>query len=242
MNKIVREIDREALLSELAERFYNKNFGSLSKTDLELIMFRLYFHAAEKCATDENGRICESAISDYKIGADLGLSPARVRNLRLKMELQSKEVFNWKEELGIVLQNPSNLSTAGDYFEITIRSRMLFFAVEDWLEDRGSTADITLNPKQLRVKKNDFYALLTDLTLINDNQNRQALENLQNKLKTDEKAGNFLEFAMKALDMGESVANIIASISSAFIPGAAIVGVIGNILNLYMRAKEQKRG
>ena len=208
-DEVLLEISKDDLFNEVKKLFYSKNFGLKTKSDIELAMFKIYFEAAKNLA-DEN----ENMLSDYKIGRGLGISPAKVRNLKLKLDLQSEQDFDWKEEMKKVLAKQQNVDVNDNYMMITIRSRSLFYAVEDWVEDNGHTLDITLNPKQLKIPKADFYELLKQIEAISDEKNELLMKQLRIKYKILEEGKNVIEFVSLLLGQGKQIEDIEKCLSS----------------------------
>ena len=94
MQKFTNEVINENFTTEkkaaafdsIAELYYNHNFGTATKGEIDLLMFKIYMEAAIENHINPDNSIDYSACSDYKIGVSLGISPAKVRNLKLKKE------------------------------------------------------------------------------------------------------------------------------------------------------------
>ena len=82
--------DDEALAFEMiAGQYLNKNFGRMGKSDFEVLIFSIYIEHLL-----ENGL----PYDDYTIALQLGISESRVRNLKIKKELQYPyPKYNWKK-------------------------------------------------------------------------------------------------------------------------------------------------
>ena len=238
--KIIKNISKEKFFEEMSVAFYNQNFGTKTKSEIELIMFKYYFEAAKKYAT-EDGVLNENLISDYKIGCDLGISPVKVRNLRLKVELQSQDKYDWQEELIKVLSKSQNLDKSKDneYIQITIRSKKLFYAVEDWIEDNGKTLDITLNAKQLKIPKKSFYNLLKEIQMVNKDES-EVLEKLERKFKIQDYKNTFINVVIKVLETGADVTEIINCLSAKKSVSKAVQSAFINIFNLFQDKTEEE--
>ena len=71
--------------------YFNKNFGSTTKVDFEILMFSFYLRASN---IDR-----ELLDSDYFVANNLGISDARVRTLKEKVQLKYPDKnYNWKKE------------------------------------------------------------------------------------------------------------------------------------------------
>ena len=243
MNKrVIEKLPKEDFFEEISRMFYNRNFGTKTKVGIELVMFKYYFEAAKDYAT-KDGELNENLISDYKIGCDLGISPTKVRNLRLKVELQlSDDDYDWQSELLKVLSKSQNLEKSKDneYIQITIRSQKLFYAVEDWIEDNGKTLDITLNTKQLKVPKKSFYKLLNEIKLVEGTES-EALKKLERKFKIQDYKDSFIDGTLKGLEAGSSATEIIECISGTKVISNAVSSAFKNILNLFQDKSEEEK-
>ncbi len=91
---------KAAAFESIAKLYYNRNFGTATKSDIDLLMFKIYMEAAIENHLNPDNSIDYSACSDYKMGIVLGISPTKVRNLKLKKELiYPQENFDWKVSL-----------------------------------------------------------------------------------------------------------------------------------------------
>ena len=84
---------------KIAELFYNCNFGSTTKTDIETLMFSIYIERILKEEGPENFK----AYSDYTLSKALCITQARVSNLKVRKELAYPyEAFSWKESFELL--------------------------------------------------------------------------------------------------------------------------------------------
>ena len=66
--ELFAEFDKTDAFDRIAELFYNKNFSSASKSEIELLMFDFYMKALiKKYKDDETGIIDYNTCSDYRI-------------------------------------------------------------------------------------------------------------------------------------------------------------------------------
>ena len=74
---------------EIVKHFYQKNFGSLSKTDMDILMFHIYIEhlIGEICIDNDDNTIDYTLCSDYVISRQLGITQQRVRSLKVRSEL-----------------------------------------------------------------------------------------------------------------------------------------------------------
>lgn len=82
------------LFQKLIPLFYQKNFGTASKAQIDSLMFHCYIknlYDYHKSGADIN----YSQITDYQISNDLGITQSRVRNLKIKDQLMYPRKIDW---------------------------------------------------------------------------------------------------------------------------------------------------
>ena len=81
--------DKIAAFDMIANKFFEHNFGQMSKSDIEVMMFSIYI---EQCLDKK------MPYDDYTLAVKLGIPESRVRTLKVKKELQYPyKNFRWKE-------------------------------------------------------------------------------------------------------------------------------------------------
>ena len=70
----------EPSFMKIAEHYYDKNFGTMSKSEMDLLMFYLLYQRMKE--------VNEHAPSDFELAKILGITNKRVRNMIEKMELK----------------------------------------------------------------------------------------------------------------------------------------------------------
>lgn len=137
----------------LIERFFNRNFSNMTKTELEVYLFDIYMHAIER----EGERL-----SYYQIGRRLGITEARVRTLVMKRSLTFQDQPNERECLIFLLEHaPSNL-LADERIRIQINDPIYLSAIQDIIESKNLGFELELTGRALRISLSDFFALLDD--------------------------------------------------------------------------------
>ena len=73
--------EKAEMFDILAAHFYCQNFGSFSKSDIELLMF--HFLLEKEIKTNTNGAVLNYyAVSDYKLSKILGITQQKIKNLK----------------------------------------------------------------------------------------------------------------------------------------------------------------
>lgn len=89
---VIPETRRKAWqdFSEIKERCLNRNFGTLAKSEFDLLLFHYYLENKQE-------EVGSRYVSDYEIGRDLGLTIQRVRSFRERDALKQEPDDGWKE-------------------------------------------------------------------------------------------------------------------------------------------------
>lgn len=218
----------------IASHYYNVNFGDLSKSDIDLLMFHIYIESRIEDCKDEDGTINYSDLSDYKIGKELGITPQRVKNLKVKKELKyPQKEFNWEVSLRKLLVNPNRVVYEKDYIKINIPDPNLFMSIKDFIEDNDGYVDMQLNSNILKIRKNYFLGLLyyicdeEDAATILSVIEEEVPEEKKNHINKSSKLETVKTISEIALNFSETASNIIDIIS----PSSAPFKIIKNILN-----------
>lgn len=137
----------------ISECFLQQNFGSVGKSDLELMFFSIVIEHLLKHDLPHD---------DYSISKLLGITQQRVRNLKVKNQLRYEHSFDWEKAL---LSRVSNASFSPDdqFVTIFIDDPNLFIEVQHYIEASGGYVDYTLNPKLLKMNTRDFAKLLVEI-------------------------------------------------------------------------------
>lgn len=230
---ILAQLKKSEAFGEIAKLYYEYNFGTTSKGEIDLLMFKLFWDAAKQAARTAEGSVNEAEISPYKIGCMLGLTPARVRNLQLKLELRYPDnATDWRAEMADILADPRNMQKNGAYIQVTIRSQSLFNAIEDWIEDSGGSVDLTLNSKVLRLRKEHFIDLIEEV-FQHDPQWKAVKKELLRKAKKKQLNGEKLSQVLGgAAELAPLLTTGIPSVGTALAGGAAITRVLTSLLEM----------
>lgn len=90
---VIPETARKAwqdFFSEIKKRCLDRNFGTLSKSEFDLMLFHYYL-------VNKQEEVGSRYVSDYDIGRDLGLTIQRVRSLRERDALKWGLKDDWKK-------------------------------------------------------------------------------------------------------------------------------------------------
>ena len=141
---------------KIAERFYQKNFGTLSKTDMETLMFSIYIEQILA-----KGDKDFSTYSDYTLAKELGITQSKVSNLKVKKQLQYPHEYDWRVSF-------ASISDRARYENgkiiIQIPDINLYYEIKNAIEDKGGFVEVTLNRGLLVVPLNYFLNFMEFIT------------------------------------------------------------------------------
>lgn len=173
---------------KIAERFYFANFASMSKTDIDTLMFSIYIDRIFD--TDKSEMI---AYSDYTLSKTLGITQSKVSNLKVKKELlYPREDSDWKESFERII---NNYRYEDGKIKLYIPDKNLYYELRNVIECAGGYVEVTLNTTLLQVAPEYFVDIL--YAVLSDDKKEQVKGNLiktmhDNNIET-------LEFGKKSI-------------------------------------------
>lgn len=220
---------------EISDFFYDRNFGSFSKTDMELLMFKFFMEAMIKRHKCENSDTIDyAACSDYKISKILGITQQRVRNMKVKKEITYPQSdFKWEKSFAQLLKNGSAIRLEDGKIRINIPDPNLFYAIQNFIEEQGGFIDITLNPKLMIMRQEHLIALI--IWVEGEDKKKEILKSLNEKLKKANKdlvvKDNTTLNVLKALGTaGINVTTILANIATIASPSNLLIEAVKSFL------------
>lgn len=171
---------------KIAENFYFANFGSMSKTDFETLMFSIYIEKILEKSVNE-----PDTFSDYTLSKYLGITQQKINNLKIRKELKyPRKEFNWKKAF---LASLSNAVLEKNKIKVFIDDPNIAIEVKHAIEINGGFTDSSFNPKICVISPADFIDLICILCEKSEvyeiknkildklNKNTQSVEFLQDR-------------------------------------------------------------
>lgn len=230
-NYFKTEKEKAEAFDLIASHYYLRNFGSISKTDLETLMFHLYLEQIKKNESDFN------TYSDYALSKTLGITQSKVQNLRVKNQLQYPDKgYDWKKELAKI---SGNVKIDDSYCCLTVRDKNLLIEIQNYIEENGGFVDITLNAKLLKVKCETYIDLLTSIE--GEEKQKQILEIMKSEIKKYEEYSEKINAksvreCLKDLPM-EVTCGLVETMAPKF--GVVLSSALRNLMKAYKSAKNQ---
>lgn len=170
---------------KLALHFYDANFGTMSKTDMEVLMFSVYI---ERILGSGN-QAAFSDYSDYILSKNLGITQSRIANLKVKKQLKYPHEYDWKESFQMACNN--NARYDNGRIKIQIPDINLYYEVKNAIEESGGFVDVTLTSKLLQVRPEYYVDLL--LLISHGDSREEILKALRKEIRTYNKDAEFLD-------------------------------------------------
>lgn len=143
----------QAFLSKIKEKCLDRNFGTLSKSEFDLLLFHYFLLNKQK-------EVGSRYVSDYEIGRELGLTIQRVRSLRERDALKSGGVGDWKEVFRACLKH-AHCDDGG--VKILVPDVNVIKEVRQHLESQHLFDEFHLNPKVLQCRYDVLVAFWVSL-------------------------------------------------------------------------------
>lgn len=166
---------------EIASHYYNKNFGTMSKSELDLLMFKIFYDRLKSESKED------SSLTDVALAIELGITKQKVKSLKERMFLKysSDNDFDWKREMRACISNSSvEYDERTGKFTILVSNPRFGYAVEDFLEKNRLITDYTHNSKLLILSRRAFVFLAYESC--DDAEKRRELEKCFRQVSNEE--------------------------------------------------------
>jgi len=218
------------IFDEIVSHFFDSNFGQLSKSDIELMMFNIYINKMISDNRNPDGTIDYRKCSDYKISQELGITQQKVRNLKVKNQLVNPIDYDWKVALAKLTENARYDKTTGKIV-INIPDPNLFIEIQNFIEDQGAYVEKQLNSKILQLRVEYYIDLI--VALEQDASRKKIIKELKKIFKEEGKEDSVFDernIGKSLMDATVNVTTVAANISGLLSPenliGAALIKLL----------------
>ncbi len=226
---------------KIAKLYYMNNFGSASKTDIDLLMFSMYLDRIYSMEEVE-----EKDFSDYRLSRILGITQQRINSLKERKELKYPSQFDWKNAFLKVLPKAE---LSGGKVYIFINDQRLYVELCNAVRELGSYSETTLTRQQFVVSP----AVLVDLMVeVCPNDEKEQLRDSlisilrENHIDADKYLAKRMTFREVLKDNSAQIVDSILLSATQQIPivGPALEPFVGSILksiNTYIETKNKAK-
>ena len=146
---------------KIAENFYFRNFGTMQKSDIDVLLFSIYIEEILKKSEDDI-----NTYSDYRLAKQLGISQNKVSSLKVKKQLQYPySEFDWKKSFKRVC---ANARYEKGKIRINLRDKNLYYELKNQIDEKGGFVETTLTSNLLVISVSDFFELSEQLMTQNE--------------------------------------------------------------------------
>lgn len=147
--------EKERAFDRIAERYYHQNFGTVSKTDFEILLFAIYIdHCIDK----------NIPFDDYTLSKVFGISQSRIRTLRVSKELKypSEDDLKWQNIFADSIKY-ARYDDVKKLVKMTISDPNVMNELRHFIEQNGWYDEYQLNPKLFQCRSDIFIELCQKL-------------------------------------------------------------------------------
>lgn len=142
-----------SFLTDIKEQCLDRNFGTLSKSEFDLLVFHYYF-------LEKQAKSAGKYVPDYDIGRDLGLTIQRVRSLREREALKWGFGGNWKDSFLDCLRFAHCDEKRN--VKMPVPDVNVMKEIRNFIETAGLIDDYQLNPKVFQCNLDALIAICLD--------------------------------------------------------------------------------
>ncbi len=215
---------------KIAEAYYFKNFGTMQKSDLDVLMFSIYIEQILSKTESEY-----DSYSDYTLSKELGITQARVNVLKQKKELKYPRAgFDWKDSFKTFMDRATY---DNNKIQIYVPDPNVYLEIKNVIEKGGGIVDVKRNKNVLQISPDDFIQLVVDMS--DEGDEKKIRKEWIEHFREDAKEKRKIEDDINRMGVGEALASyaknngieVVLDILLGFAGGTQ--GVIGKIIKKF---------
>lgn len=237
--KLFEKFDKKKAFDTLAELFYDRNFATTSKSEIDLLMFSFYLDATIDSHKDAQNVLDYTQASDYQMAKQLGITQEKVRNLKVKKQARYPVAFEWQKSLESI---KDNIRLDGKRIIIPVTDPNLQIEIKNFINENGGFVDVESGKDYLRIRI-EYYLMLMYYTLDVEDQKKfcKAMKKQFKKNNGDEDIfddTNKIELANNMLSLADSGLGIVNSVISILNPQNTLVSILSKVINVTLNFKK----
>lgn len=163
--KSLSKAKKAELFDQIAENYYDANFGTFSKSQMDLLMFSQYLDALIDA---------ERKFDDYTVSKQLGIVQSSVRQLKKKKQLIYPKDYKWYKAFLEYSQN-ATFDNFGRIV-ISIPDPNVYIELQQAIEELGGYVEVQLNSKLLKIPPGYYIKLLLKIYELDSGENEKEIE------------------------------------------------------------------
>lgn len=153
------EKEKIEIFDKIEQNYFIRNFGSMTKTDFETLLFSEYIEHRIKN---------QLPYDDYSLSKELGITQSRVRALKERKELKYPyKDFIWQIAFAESVRN-AKVDANDHYVKMIIQDINVMNEVRNFIEINGWYDECSLNKKLLRIPLDCFVEICYKNEAFND--------------------------------------------------------------------------
>lgn len=163
----------QGFAQDFLTRYFASGFGGMQKRDLDTLVFGLLLkYGAFGGSAD--------APDTTEISFQLGISPARVRNLLRDAQLRYLQYDEHEAKNRLIkLFESARFEQTGSYITFSVSDPLLQQYFTHWLNQVNGFFDATFNPNLIKIS----YEALADVFLLLNHQDQGALDKFESRIR-----------------------------------------------------------
>lgn len=214
--------EKAEAFDELAKVFYAGNFGSMTKANIETLMFSIYLEQILKRDEDDFAQY-----SDYELAKELGIPQSRILNLKVRKQLQYPREFDWQKSL-------AKISKKARYDDGKIKLQIpdinLYYAIRNEVELQGGYVEMTLTPKLLQIPLKFFMDFI--LALLEDEERDKVRKILREEFRKENKEAEYIETLPFGKQIKKCGSDVLQNVLSAKLSNVSVNAILKNVIQL----------
>ena len=166
----------------IAERYFDMNFGTMQKSDFETLLFSIYLERILAGGGEDF-----SQYSDYTLAKELGIAESKVRNLKIKKELQYPHAYRWQDSF---IRIWKNARYENNLIKINISDVNLFREIKNAIEETGGYIERHLTSSLLQTPPEYFIDII--LMISNEDDEKQLRKTVRDALRKHDADTEFM--------------------------------------------------
>jgi ribosomal protein L24 len=210
---------------KIAKLFYNCNFGTATKSEIDLLMFSILMDAMiDKYSM--NGILDYKACSDYNIGIALGIQPSKVTLLKKNKQARYRKEFEWQKSLQQVKEG---IRRENKKIIIPMPDPNLYIEIKHFIEERNGYIEIQRG-ENIMIMRPEYFFMMLYYGVDSEEEQAQIRKKTTEFLRRKEKMNEADsiqtddEINSRVLELGESTFDLLESVAEGI--SNPLIGII----------------
>lgn len=232
-NNLFSEKRKCLAFDKLAEHFYHQNFGTMTKSEFELLMFHFYLDALMEKAKNDKGVLDYFQVSDYQIAKELGIPQSAVRSLKIRKQARYREEFSWQESL-LSIKEHIRYDPEKRKVIIPMTDPNLMLEITNYIQSHGGYIEVESGKDHLKIRV-EYYLQLMYETMEEVDKKKFVKEMKKELVEKNDKEASFetmnkMEVVSDILSVTNSGLDTVNRIISIFSPSNTLANILHTAL------------